>query len=97
VALQRVTQRAHEVELSATAPDSHAAATWLQSLESASGVRGVEIVEIRRQAVSAPSAKAGKPMPVDRPAMYDFIALVRWTQAPVVSGLQVKPVTRSTR
>ncbi len=101
VGLQRVTQRAHEVELAATAPDSHAAATWLKSLESTRGVRGVEIVEMRRQVVVQTSSKGGKPKPVDKPTAYDFIAVVRWSQ-PLVSKMEsgaakARPVARSTR
>lgn len=87
-----MTQRAHEVELAATAPDSHAAATWLKSLESASGVRAVEIVDMRRQTVAAPLAKAGKLKPVDPPVAYDFVAVVRWTEQPA-NIIKAKAVT----
>jgi Tfp pilus assembly protein PilN len=90
VALQRVTQRAHEVELGASAPDSHAAAAWLKALESVHGVRAVEIVEMRRRVSSAAAPAPGlatKPVSKARPALpgagaYDFIAVVRWAEGP---------------
>lgn len=75
IGLQRVTQRAQEVELAASAPDSHAAALWLKSLEHVAGVRAVEIVDMRRQVLPA-SNKAGK----GGVGAYDFIAVVRWAQ-----------------
>ena len=85
VGLQRVTQRASEVELAASAPDSLTAAAWLKALENVTGVRAVEIVEMRRRVVAAqPSAKAVPPSgTVNLPAKtspYDFIAVVRWMQ-----------------
>jgi Tfp pilus assembly protein PilN len=87
IGLQRVTQRASEVELAASAPDSHAAATWLKALESVTGVRAVEIVEMRRRVASAGSSRTtdvGKARPVaaslrDSTGAYDFIAVVRWS------------------
>jgi type IV pilus assembly protein PilN len=90
VALQRVTQRAHEVELGASAPDSHAAAAWLKALESVRGVRAVEIVEMRRRVSSAAAPVPGgasKPGAKARPALqgagaYDFVAVVRWAEGP---------------
>lgn len=85
IGLQRVTQRVSEVELAASAPDSHTAAAWLKALEDVTGVRAVKIVEMRRRVVAAqPSAKAVRPSgTVNLPANtgpYDFIAVVRWTQ-----------------
>jgi Tfp pilus assembly protein PilN len=90
VALQRVTQRAHEVELGASAPDSHAAAAWLKALESVRGVRAVEIVEMRRRVSSAATpvpGTASKPIAKARSALldagaYDFVAVVRWAEGP---------------
>jgi len=95
VGLQRVTQRAQEVELAATAPDSHAAAIWLKSLESLGGVRAVEIVEMRRQVVPAQSGKGKKAALADKPGGYDFIAVVRWMQeiAPGVPAHSIKAKT----
>jgi Tfp pilus assembly protein PilN len=79
VALQRVTQRAHEVELAASAPDSHAAAAWLKTLESVGGVRAVEVVVRRRAAPAAVSKSASKRgSAVQGGGAYDFIAVVRW-------------------
>ena len=88
IGLQRVTQRASEVELAASAADSHAAAAWLKALENVAGVRAVEIVEMRRRVVPPPSlrpAAAANARPVaailqDRTGAYDFIAVVRWTE-----------------
>jgi type IV pilus assembly protein PilN len=83
VALQRVTQRAHEVELAASAPDSHAAAAWLKALEAVGGVRAVEVVEMRRRvspaAVLKSTSKRGPAMPGG--GAYDFVAVVRWADA----------------
>jgi Tfp pilus assembly protein PilN len=73
VGLQRVTQRASEVELAASAPDSQAAAAWLKALENVPGVRAVEIVEMRRRAaLPVRNARA------DQSGGYDFVAVVRW-------------------
>ena len=59
IGLQRVTQRVSEVELAASAPDSHTAAVWLKALENVTGVRAVEIVEMRRRVAAArPAAVA---------------------------------------
>ncbi len=104
VDLQRVTQRAQEVELAASAPDSHAAATWLKSLESASGVRAVEIVEMRRRTGAAASARpgsgqlarVGKTGAQDKAAAYDFVAIVRWTQG-AVTGSATRPLKAGAR
>ena len=73
IGLQRVTQRASEVELAASAPDSQAAAAWLKALENVPGVRAVEIVEMhRRVALPVKNPRA------DQAGGYDFIAVVRW-------------------
>jgi Tfp pilus assembly protein PilN len=90
VALQRVTQRAHEVELGASSPDSHAAAAWLKALESVRGVRAVEIVEMRRRVASPAAPVPGtvsKPVSKTGPVLqgagaYDFGAVVRWAEGP---------------
>jgi Tfp pilus assembly protein PilN len=86
IGLQRVTQRASEVELAASAPDSHTAAAWLKALESVTGVRAVEIVEMRRRVVSLrPTAVAtvqpGEASSLGKTGPYDFIAVVRWTHS----------------
>jgi Tfp pilus assembly protein PilN len=86
IGLQRVTQRASEVELAASAPDSHAAAAWLKALETVTGVRTVEIVEMRRRVVALrPTAVAavqpGGANSLSKTGPYDFIAVVRWTQS----------------
>lgn len=95
IGLQRVTQRvsevelaasASEVELAASAPDSHTAAAWLKALEKVTGVRAVEIVEMRqRVAAVRPTAVAvvrpGAVNAPDKTSPYDFIAVVRWTQS----------------
>jgi Tfp pilus assembly protein PilN len=89
VGLQRVTQRANEVELAASAPDSHVAAAWLKALESVSGVRAVEIVEMRRRVVAPASLRSAavagvRPVAVnlqDKSGAYDFIAVVRWAES----------------
>jgi len=88
IGLQRVTQRVSEVELAASAPDSHTAAAWLKALEKVTGVRAVEIVEMRRRVVAvrppAVAAAAVQPGAVNsqgKTGPYDFIAVVRWTQS----------------
>ncbi|QIN63223.1 hypothetical protein SBC1_32530 [Caballeronia sp. SBC1] len=86
IGLQRVTQRVSEVELAASAPDSHTAAAWLKALEKVTGVRAVEIVEMRqRVAAVRPTAVAvvrpGAVNAPDKTSPYDFIAVVRWTQS----------------
>jgi type IV pilus assembly protein PilN len=89
VGLQRVTQRVNEVELAASAPDSHAAAAWLKALESVVGVRAVEIVEMRRRVVSPASLRSAAVTAVqpvaansqDKSGAYDFIAVVRWNES----------------
>ncbi|QIE25179.1 fimbrial assembly family protein [Caballeronia sp. SBC2] len=86
IGLQRVTQRVSEVELAASAPDSHTAAVWLKALEKVTGVRAVEIVEMRqRVAAVRPTAVAvvrpGAVNAPDKTSPYDFIAVVRWTQS----------------
>jgi hypothetical protein len=89
VGLQRVTQRSSEVELAASAPDSHAAAVWLKALESVAGVRAVEIVEMRRRDVSPASLRlpaVANLRPIvasahDKTGAYDFIAVVRWAES----------------
>jgi type IV pilus assembly protein PilN len=88
IGLQRVTQRVSEVELAASAPDSHAAAAWLKGLEKVAGVGAVEIVEMRRRvvAVQPPAVTAAKPGAANLPGKtspYDFIAVVRWTNSAV--------------
>jgi Tfp pilus assembly protein PilN len=84
IGLQRVTQRVSEVELAASAPDSHIAAAWLKALESVTGVQAVEIVEMRRRVAAARSTAASQPDVLHSPGKtgpYDFIAVVRWTQS----------------
>jgi hypothetical protein len=86
IGLQRVTQRVSEVELAASAPDSHAAAAWLKGLEKVAGVGTVEIVEMRRRvvAVQPPAVAVAKPGAANLQAKtspYDFIAVVRWTHS----------------
>ncbi|WP_158934197.1 fimbrial assembly family protein [Burkholderia sp. S171] len=87
IGLQRVTQRVSEVELAASAPDSHTAAAWLKALEKVTGVRAVEIVEMRQRVVAVrPSAVAVAAQPdavnsQGKASPYDFIAVVRWTQS----------------
>ena len=86
IGLQRVTQRVSEVELAASAPDSHAAAAWLKGLEKVAGVGAVEIVEMRRRVVAVqPSALAvAKPNAGNlqgKTSPYDFIAVVHWTRS----------------
>jgi Tfp pilus assembly protein PilN len=86
IGLQRVTQRVSEVELAASAPDSHTAAAWLKGLEKVTGVRAVEIVEMRRRviAVQPPAvavAQSGAVNSQGKTGPYDFIAVVRWTQS----------------
>jgi Tfp pilus assembly protein PilN len=75
VALQRVSQHAHEVELEGLAPDSQTAARWLKRLESVREVRSVEVVEMRRRAVSPRRTAAPEA------GTYEFTALVRWAAA----------------
>jgi hypothetical protein len=86
IGLQRVTQRVSEVELAASAPDSHAAAAWLKALEKVAGVGTVEIVEMRRRvvAVQPPAVAVAKPGAANlqvKTSPFDFIAVVRWTQS----------------
>jgi hypothetical protein len=86
IGLQRVTQRVSEVELAASAPDSHTAAVWLKALEKVTGLRAVEIVEMRRRviAVQPPAvavAQSGAINSLGKTSPYDFIAVVRWTQS----------------
>jgi type IV pilus assembly protein PilN len=86
IGLQRVTQRVSEVELAASAPDSHAAAAWLKGLEKVAGVGAVEIVEMRRRVVAVlPSAvgvvKPGTANLEGKTSPYDFIAVVHWTHS----------------
>ncbi|WP_321799760.1 fimbrial assembly family protein [Caballeronia sp. J97] len=79
VALARVSQRTNEVELAALAPDSQAAAQWLKRLERLRGVQAVEVIEMKRRADAAPSAKRGPSAPVaGRSAHFEFVALVRY-------------------
>jgi Tfp pilus assembly protein PilN len=88
VGLQRVTQRVNEVELAASAPDSHVAAAWLKALENVKGVRAVEIVEMRRRLLSpaslrSPAVANVRPIAAslqDKTGAYDFIAIVRWNK-----------------
>ena len=85
IALQRVTQRVNEVELAASAPDSHTAAAWLKALENVTGVRAVEIVEMRRRVVSSRPVAGATVQPIaansqSKTGPYDFIAVVRWTE-----------------
>lgn len=76
VVLQRVSQRADEVELAALAPDSQTASRWLKRLEDLRGVQSVEVVEMKRRAEASPSAKRDAAAPsIDR---YEFTALVRY-------------------
>lgn len=76
VVLQRVSQRADEVELSALAPDSQTASRWLKRLEDLRGVQSVEVVEMKRHLEVSPSAKRDAAAPsIDR---YEFTALVRY-------------------
>jgi Tfp pilus assembly protein PilN len=77
ITLQRVSQRADDVELAALAPDSPSAARWLKRLEGVSGVQSVEVIEMKRL--------ADKPTPGKRdtdaaaaPERYEFTALVRY-------------------
>jgi len=91
VGLQRVTQRVSEVELAASAPDSHTAAAWLKALEDVPGVGAVEVVEMRRRVVSPV-----KNVRVDRSGAYDFIALVRWADG-VGSAKNAKPLKAGKR
>ena len=85
IGLQRVTQRVSEVELAASAPDSHTAAAWLKALEKVTGVQAVEIVEMRRRvvAVRPPAVAVAQPGVANSPGKtspYDFIAVVHWTR-----------------
>ncbi|MDR5780500.1 PilN domain-containing protein [Caballeronia sp. LZ065] len=79
VALQRVSQRASEVELAARAPDSQAAARWLKRLEQVRGVETVEVVEMKRRTVVAKRGLRGAAVPPsDGAEHYEFVALVRY-------------------
>jgi type IV pilus assembly protein PilN len=95
VALQRVSQRADEVELAALAPDSQTAARWLKRLEGLRGVQSVEVVEMKRRAdtVSPGRREAVAPVALVAPATdrYEFTALVRYAPA---AG---KPIPASTK
>jgi Tfp pilus assembly protein PilN len=76
VALQRVSQRADEVELAALAPDSQTAARWLKRLEALRGAQSVEVVEMKRRTESAsPGKREAVASVADR---YEFTALVRY-------------------
>lgn len=96
VILQRVSQRADEVELAALAPDSQTAARWLKRLEDLRGVQSVEVVEMKRRVETGASANRDAVAPaIDR---YEFIALVRYaaaetktTAAPAKTSMQRKP------
>ena len=79
VALQRVSQRTNEVELAALAPDSQSAAQWLKRLERVRGVQAVEVIEMKRRAEPAASARRGASTPGgERSAHFEFVALVRY-------------------
>jgi len=74
------------VELAASAPDSHTAAAWLKALENVTGVRAVEIVEMRRRVVALRPTAVSVVQPdavssLGKTGPYDFIAVVRWTQS----------------
>jgi Tfp pilus assembly protein PilN len=84
VALQRVSQRADEVELGALAPDSESAALWLKRLEDLRGVQSVEVIEMKQRADISP--KAGRePDLLPSPARYEFTALVRYAPGEAVA------------
>ncbi|CAN7486231.1 fimbrial assembly family protein [Caballeronia sp. LjRoot31] len=100
IGLQRVTQRVSEVELAASAPDSHTAAAWLKALEKVTGVRAVEIVEMHRRvvAVRPPAIAVAQPAAANsqgKTSPYDFIAVVRWTQS--TSGDAAPKVLKAAR
>jgi type IV pilus assembly protein PilN len=76
VALQRVSQRASEVELAAFASDSQAAARWLKRLEDVRGVQAVEVVEMKRPVPAPMRTKTAQTSGVA--SGYEFTALVRW-------------------
>ncbi|MDR5855601.1 fimbrial assembly family protein [Caballeronia sp. LZ062] len=82
VALQRVTQRADEVELAALAPDSQMAARWLKRLEALRGVQSVEVVEMKRRAETVAPGRRETVASRDSAAeRYEFTALVRYASA----------------
>lgn len=90
VTLQRISQRADEVELQALAADSQTAARWLKQLESVRDVRSVEVVEMRRHVAPARHATSSVPA-----GAYEFMALVRWgmtqaAKAPRTTGRSVR-------
>ncbi|SAK64966.1 hypothetical protein AWB82_03506 [Caballeronia glebae] len=79
VALQRVSQRTNEVELAALAPDSQAASQWLKRLERLRGVQAVEVIEMKRRANTAASARRDASTAFDEhSARFEFVALVRY-------------------
>jgi type IV pilus assembly protein PilN len=83
VVLQRVSQRADEVELSALAPDSQTAAYWLKRLEHVRGVETVEVTEMKRRAGAPTRGKrSASTLADERSGHYEFIALVRYAADP---------------
>jgi Tfp pilus assembly protein PilN len=79
VALQRVSQRADEVELGALAPDSEAAALWLKRLEDLRGVQSVEVTEMKQRIGSASHGRSGQD-DFAASGRYEFTALVRYAR-----------------
>ncbi|SAL73604.1 fimbrial assembly family protein [Caballeronia peredens] len=80
VTLQRVSQRADEVELAARAPDSQAAALWLKRLERVRGVEAVEVIEMKRRAELAARGQRAAPVRLENASgYYEFVALVRYS------------------
>ncbi|VXC48848.1 conserved hypothetical protein [Burkholderia sp. 8Y] len=97
VALQRVSQRADEVELAALAPDSQTAARWLKRLEGLRGVQSVEVVEMKRRAEMVPPGR--REAVASTPDRYEFTALVRYAPAggkPLPASTKAT-ITRRTR
>lgn len=101
VALQRVSQRTNEVELAALAPDSQAAAQWLKRLERVRGVQAVEVVEMKRRAEPAASAKRGaSPTVGEHSARFEFVALVRYApdhSRDEAASRQARPILTATQ
>jgi Tfp pilus assembly protein PilN len=72
VALQRVSQRADDVEIAALAPDSQSASRWLKALEHVRDVQSVEVVEMKRRVENVRVAPGAE--------RYEFTALVRYSR-----------------
>jgi Tfp pilus assembly protein PilN len=85
ITLQRVSQRAGDVELAALAPDSPAAARWLKRLEGVSGVQSVEVIEMKRRAEASTPGKRDTNAAAS-PERYEFTALVRYPHGASAAG-----------